>query len=156
MTFDLYLAPVTGPRPLGFGYKSSVKVTGATKLAQRFLKMLLTPTGYDRMGATAGTALASLVGSNVIDDAYVRALVVTAVNDAADQVRAIPSAAGDSRLQSATVLSTTLNADRVDVYIEILTTDGAKASIALPLDTGDRTVRRAATISTYGSALQGL
>jgi len=141
VTFDLYLAPVTGPRPLGFGYKSSVKVTGATKLAQRFLKMLLTPTGYDRMGATAGTALASLVGSNVIDDAY---------------VRATPSAAGDSRLQSATVLSTTLNADRVDVYIEILTTDGAKASIALPLDTGDRTVRRAATISTYGSALQGL
>ena len=150
MKYDLYLAPGSGSKPLGFGYASSVKVTGNTKLAQRFIKFLLTPTGSEAVGATSGTGLPSLIGSNVNDQAFLKAALAKAVDDAATQVKAITGAADDARLENARILRLEFGVDRVDVYVEVVSTDGTATAISLPVNLGS------ATISSYGSALQGL
>jgi len=140
-SYDILFVRSEGEFPEGqikFGfYDVPMKISGLQKVAQYFLKALLTSKGSDPFYPSKGTILPSLMtGSNLIEtDSEIIADIVTAVNDASDQTR--------SSLNVNTIdLSSTLDSvqvigvDRTDegwfLALYMTTLAGESASVALP------------------------
>lgn len=163
MSHDVYIAPSTGAvKMFGFGYAQALGVTGQSRVAQRFLKFLLTPRGSDPSGNVPGTALPEMVGANMPDPGYARIQITQAVADAEAQVKAAESGSGEVYqpegpwLASAKISRMVFDADRVDVYVDIRTTDNGTLQIQLPLATSVTSEPVAPNIARYGDLLQGL
>lgn len=147
----------TARKPFGFGYAQAVKVTGVSRLAQRFLKHLLTPEGSDLSGNVRGTGLPSLVGGNVADATHMQAVAHMAVMFAADQVKAlaVPGSEGPF-LASATVTRVTSEDNKADIYVKLLTVDGQVAELRVPVTTNAARRASEANITRYATLLAGL
>jgi hypothetical protein len=140
-TYDILFVKVNGVYPEGqvtFGlYDVPMKITGLQKVAQVFLKVLLTTKGSDPFYPNRGTYFPSLaVGANLLTDTNTFLSDITdTVNDATSQTRAYMNV-------NTTDLSSTLDSvqilglDNVDegliIYLQMATLAGELAAVALP------------------------
>ena len=113
------------------------KITGIQKVAQTFLRVLLTTKGSDVLKRNLGTDLPNMIiGSNRrTDDPKFSIELSSAVRDAEEQCRGIlNSSTADraSQLDKIEFLGHELVGDAVSVYLQIITKAGETASIAVP------------------------
>lgn len=158
MSYDIYLDPSSTERkPFGFGYAQALKVTGASRVAQRFLKHLLTPAGTDPSGDVPGTNLPWLVMGDVADPLHLNTVATLAVDSAADQVRRITETGGGEGpgLLSATITNLQVDVNKLDIYIKLLTTEGSVA-LMIPVPVSSASQTAAPIIATYQSMLSAL
>jgi len=140
-SYDLLMVRIEGSFPEGqvkFGfYDVPMKISGLQKVAQYFLKNLLTSKGSDPFYPSKGTILPSLMtGSNLTEsDLEIVSDIVTAVNDASSQTRSslnVNMIDPTSALDSVQVIA----AERTDegwfLALYMTTLAGESASIALP------------------------
>lgn len=139
--YDLLLVKVEGSFPEGqvtFGfYDVPMKISGLQKVAQVFLKVLMTTKGSDPFYPGRGTLLPNvMVGANIVsNDDELLSDIASAVNDASDQVRSMLNV-------NTTDLTSTLDSvqiaglDRTDegwfLALYLTTLAGEGASVALP------------------------
>lgn len=140
-TYDILLVKVEGEFPEGkvsFGlYDVPMKITGLQKVAQIFLKTLLTTKGSDPFYPFRGTYFPSLaVGANILTN-YSTFLsdVSETVTDASDQVKSmlnINVTDLSSTLDSVEVLGIDRLNEGFQIYIQLKTLAGEFAAVALP------------------------
>lgn len=111
------------------------KITGIQKVAQLFLKTLLTPKGSDVIYPEKGTNFPELtIGANrqSEDDEFISD-VLTTLQDAENQVK-YSSVDSDeaSSLASVSLLGFEYLKETLSLYIRIITEAGETASIAIP------------------------
>lgn len=127
----------TGMAFYSFGQKRSLGVRGIQKLVNIFSKFLLTPIGTDPLDATYGTALTSLIGSNVIlSDA--REILDMVVSDTASAIQKFQSGKAvpdDERISSASVTSYILIPEGPGFAAQILVRNIANQQLQLILPT---------------------
>lgn len=140
-SYDLLLVKFTGTFPEGqikFGlYDTPMKVTGLQKVAQTFLKILLTSRGSDPFYPQRGTFFAELtIGSNqTMEDRLYVQTIKESIQDAADQTRSCLNAQNldtSSCLDSVEILGLDKSSDSLIMYVAITTMNGITASIAVP------------------------
>ena len=161
-TYDTYLSPFernAERKPISFGTASVAAVTGMSKLAQAFVKALLTTQGTDLSDRTYGTDFASLRGSNITDQASLQAIIVQAVSGAEEQVKArYNTRPNEPRLLRAVIDSVTYNttAGSVDVRVSLYSPDGSVAfNVPTTSVLSAQAARVTPTIGTLGSLLPG-
>lgn len=139
--YDLLMVKFTGTFPEGeisFGlYDTPMKITGLQKVAQIFLRTLLTTKGSDPFYANRGTSLPNLIiGSNLLEDSSTLSSdVQDAVNDAARQVREYlnaNNADSSSSLDSVYVLGLDVVDEGLVMYLYLVTLSGEFAQITVP------------------------
>lgn len=128
---------VSSSRNFGFGFSSAVGVRGPQKLINRWLKCLMTPKGSDPFTPGAGTVFANLIGGNIGNMKDVVDVIVLAVDDCNEQIRAIDRKAlppDDERLQSATLaeIIEAPSGGGFDAYIHIRNAAGTVVTVGLP------------------------
>lgn len=142
MAYDVYIKPLpeneqTYGKAFTFGYKSAVGIQGAHKVAIRFAKCLLTPLGSDILNANYGTAFSDLVNSNVKDLQEAVGFASLAVQEAADQLKALDAAAGlppEESLESAVISkASALEPDGIEIYVLITNVAGQSVQMPLPV-----------------------
>lgn len=140
-TYDLLSIKVEGTFPEGkisFGfYDVPMKITGLQKVAQVFLKTLLTTKGSDVFYPERGTEFPELaVGSNSIyNDDTLLAELTSAINDATEQtINSLNVNTSDqsSCLYSVEILGMDRISEGIVVYLQMQTLAGELASISLP------------------------
>lgn len=140
-SYDLLFVKFVGTFPEGqitFGlYDTPMKVTGLQKVAQVFLKILLTSKGSDPFYPQRGTLLAeNVINANRKDTEDVfMAEVREYVQDAEQQTKACLNASNadtSSCLESIDVLSVDAAEDRLVLSVYMTTQDGAGAAVAIP------------------------
>lgn len=140
-SYDLLLVKIEGNFPEGkvkFGfYDVPMKISGLQKVAQYFLKNLLTSKGSDPFYPNKGTILPSLMtGSNLLEnDSEIISDVVTAVNDASDQTRSslnVSMIDPTSTLDSVQVIAIDRTEEGWFLALYMTTLAGESASISLP------------------------
>lgn len=140
-SYDLLLVKFTGTFPEGqisFGiYDTPMKITGLQKVAQVFLKILLTSKGSDPFYSNRGTFFPSLaVGSNIlVDDTAFNSDLKDSIDDATSQTRECINAYNadsSSCLDSVEVLGIDKIPEGVLVYLYLKTLNGESASISVP------------------------
>lgn len=155
-TYDIYLdASYTERKPFGFGYAQAVKVTGVSRVAQRFLKYLLTPLGSDPSGDIPGTEFSDLVGGNLADEIETATMVQLAVARAAEQLASAPAMSAPN-LAAASVVRTVVTSTGLDVYLRLTTTEGDTAQLIVPVARQDAPRTSTASTPSYSALLQGL
>jgi hypothetical protein len=114
----------------------SKKVAGIEKLAGIFLKKLFTVRGSNPLDIYEGTEFATLVGSNIGDEENAIVITQSAIEDAVEQIKeeqvnqTLPD---DEVLSSAKLLNFVFTSgDRIDVYIDLLSVAGSRATIKAP------------------------
>lgn len=117
-----------------------MKVTGIQKVAQLFIKTLMTSTGSDPFYPNKGTFFATIVrGSNITsDNAALMSDIGDAVNQAATQTSASTRAFSkdpSSQLQSIEILGLDASNDSAVLYLKMRTVAGEDAAITLPFPT---------------------
>lgn len=140
-SYDLLVVKVEGTFPEGkisFGlYDVPMKITGLQKVAQVFLKVLLTTKGSDPFYPDRGTYFPSLaVGANMQKEysAFISD-VTESVADATRQVRAylnVNTADLSSTLDNVEVLGVDRLTEGFQIYMQLKTLNGEFASVALP------------------------
>lgn len=139
--YDILLVKFLGNFPEGqisFGlYDTPMKITGLQKVAQVFLKTLLTSKGSDPFYPDRGTFFPNLtVGANVdITDSLLLSDIRTSVTDAESQVRSslnVNTADTSSCLDSVKVLGLDTVTEGIVMYLRLTTLDGEFASVAVP------------------------
>lgn len=142
-SYDLLMVKMTvsGTFPEGqisFGlYDVPMKITGIQKVAQHFLRTLLTSKGSDPFYPEKGTYLPALmVGSNITEDnSTFISDITSSVNDAAIQVRSMLNV-NTVDLESTLDTVQVLGVDRIEegwfVIINLITLAGENASISVP------------------------
>lgn len=142
MAYDVYIKPLpenqqTYGKAFTFGYKSATGIQGAHKVAIRFAKCLLTPRGSDLLDATYGTAFSDLVSANVKDLQEAVGFASLAIQEAADQLRAIDAAAGlppAESLESAVISrAAAIEPDGIEIYVLITNVAGQSVQMPLPV-----------------------
>jgi hypothetical protein len=142
MAYDVYIKPLpegeqTNGKAFTFGFKSAVGIQGAHKVALRFAKCLLTPVGTDILNPTYGTSFSDLVNANVRDLREALGFASLAVQDAADQVKALDVTAGlppEESLESAVISrAAELEPDGIEIYVLITNTAGQSVQMPLPI-----------------------
>jgi hypothetical protein len=140
-TYDLLLVKFKGTFPEGeisFGlYDVPMKITGIQKVAQVFMKLLLTTKGSDPFYPQRGTTFANLAsGANIIpNDSKFLSEVKDSVKDAISQAR---SALNVNTTDSSSALDTVeiLGVDEIEeglvLYLQLVTLAGEFASVAVP------------------------
>lgn len=118
------------------------KVTGIQKVAQMFLKILLTSRGSNVLYPSQGTAFPQLaVGANILtDDPTFVADLSEQIRAAESQVKGIFNTSGSdvaSQLDAITILGIDVLDEGAVLYLRILTKAGAKAQIAVPFPQTD-------------------
>jgi hypothetical protein len=140
-TYDILFVKFVGTFPEGqitFGlYDTPMKITGLQKVAQVFLKTLLTTKGSDPFYPARGTAFPSLtVGANQsVDDSIYVQTISDAITDAESQVKAglnFQNPDLSSCLEKITLIGLDKEGDSVTMYISMTTGNGVTASIAVP------------------------
>jgi len=140
-TYDLLMIQYEGAYPEGkisFGVGNTpMKITGVQKVAQTFMKILLTSKGSDVIYPLRGTSLPYLILSANItyEDSVVHSEILSAVKDAESQtIFSMNSAETDtsSMLRQTQVLGLDIGEDSITMYVQIETMDGMKASVAVP------------------------
>lgn len=140
-THDLLLVKIDGVYPegkLSFGfYSTPMKITGVQKVAQTFLKILLTSKGSDPFYPGLGTSFSDLFqGFNKYQsDALVLASINSQVADAISQTRSILNpyeTDPGSTLSTVDVMGIDLVEDKLVVYLRLTTGAGDMAAVALP------------------------
>jgi hypothetical protein len=140
-SYDLLFVKFVGTFPEGqitFGlYDTPMKITGLQKVAQVFMKTLLTSKGSDPFYPSKGTAFSGLtVGANqsVNDSVYVQT-ITDAIKDAESQVKSglnFQNSDLSSCLDRVTILGLDKIADSLTLYVSLTTSNGVTASIAVP------------------------
>jgi hypothetical protein len=140
-SYDLLFVKFVGTFPEGqvtFGlYDTPMKITGLQKVAQVFMKTLLTSKGSDPFYPSKGTAFPLLtIGANqsVNDATYVQT-IKDAISDAESQVKAglnFQNPDLSSCLEKITLLGLDKIADSLTLYVSMTTSNGVTASIAVP------------------------
>lgn len=120
------------------------KITGLQKVAQTFLKLLMTTKGSNVIYPSQGTVFPTLtVGSNITgDDATLYAEISTAVQDAVQQTKTSMNTVGSdtaSMLDRVEVVGLDVGEDSVVMYLSLQTLDGIRANIAVPFPELDLT-----------------
>jgi len=140
-TYDLLLVKVKGVYPEGqitFGlYDTPMKITGLQKVAQHFLRVLLSSKGSDPFYPKKGTLFPSVqVGSNITsNNSELISDIVEAVEDASQQVKTMLNNEGadlESALDSVKVLGVTPTEEGWILVLYMLTLAGEGAEISLP------------------------
>lgn len=113
------------------------KITGLQKVAQVFLKVLMTSKGSDVIYPNRGTNFPSLaLNSNVIEnDTVLYAELTSAVKDAEGQTKAaLNSAKGDtaSMMDRVEIIRIAVSQDSIVMFLYMQTLDGTKAKLAIP------------------------
>lgn len=113
------------------------KITGVQKVAQVFLKNLMTSKGSNVIYPNQGTSFPSLaINSNITrSDGPLQAEIVAAVSDAADQTQRTMNTIGtdtSSMLAEVSVLGIDIGQDSVVMYLTLQTQDGFSANLAIP------------------------
>lgn len=140
-TYDMLLIRFEGTYPEGkvsFGlYDTPMKITGVQKVAQTFMKTLMTSKGSDPFYPNRGTDFPNLtIGANqTISDTAYMALIKNSVADAEAQVKSglnIQNPDPSSCLASAQVLGMDKFDDSLVLYVQVTTLSGITASVAMP------------------------
>lgn len=137
LIFDFPDGYPVGSINLGFG-KTPKRITGVEKVAQVFLKSLLTSSGSDVVYPTRGTEFPEFTGTHNLqttDNAEAISLITNAIDSAAAQAKSIlnrPTEGLSSQLESATLIGLEQIEDSTSVQIHVLTKSGETAPIALP------------------------
>jgi len=139
-TFDILMITYPDGFPEGqieFGFDVTPrKVTGLQKVAQLFMKMLLTTKGSDVVYPNRGTLFSVYtVNANVITaDQVLQSNLVAAVNDASSQAKAALSTDQDpsSRLESVQIAGFSTTDESIMMYLQITTAAGVIAQVAVP------------------------
>lgn len=138
---DLLLVQTDGAYPEGnvtFAFNEEPRaITGVQKVAQLFMKVLLTSQGSDVLNPKMGTGLSPLViGANVQSSpSDFTAQVRTEINRATTQVKSMSTANNSdpaSQLASTQILGINASADSMTVFLQLTTNAGVTASIAVP------------------------
>ncbi len=114
------------------------KVTGVQKVAQLFLKILLTRTGSNLLRQREGTLFSEyLIQANRTGlDSELYSVMITEVNSASSQVKYILNVSGNkdlsSQLYEVKVLGIDIQQDSVTMFAKITTMDGETAQVAIP------------------------
>lgn len=140
-TYDLLMIKVDGEFPEGkvtFAfYDVPMKVTGLQKVAQVFIKTLLTTKGSDLFYPNKGTFFPLLtIGANInTDDPTFFSDLTETIKDASNQVRGmmnVNTADLSSTLDTVEVLGIDRVNEGIFIFLEMTTLDGKGASVALP------------------------
>lgn len=140
-SYDLLLVKFLGSYPEGqitFGlYDTPMKITGLQKVAQVFLKILLTTKGSDPFYPQRGTIFPSLtVGANLLtNDATFISDLKEAIDDGSTQTKECTNAYNEdlsSCLDTVQILGLDTIPEGVTMYLAVKTLAGEQASIALP------------------------
>jgi hypothetical protein len=134
MTYDMnILGDLRDPMPdLSMGSTGTL-ITGAVKLAQKVLVMLLTDKETDSMGR--GTRIPGLLmGASNLDLGQLEGILVIALGDVKDQLDAtyLPGTPDDERLTGSKAFLEVIEADWVKVTIAITTASGESTTIQIP------------------------
>jgi len=138
--YDTYFQPVPSSQVHGFktfeyGYRASLKVSGAQALVNRWVKTLMTPRGSDPIYKEYGTGFSGLVGSNISDVTTDLVDVVNiAIEEANEQVREqdlVGFFPDNERLANATLLSIEYSEDGMDVWVNIQNVAGESVPFRL-------------------------
>lgn len=113
------------------------KITGVQKVAQTFLKSLLTTKGSDPLRPRYGTMFnLDIAGSNQSTNLQdLHTLVATILADAEAQTKAIMNRANidlASQLKSITLITLKREGEMLTIYVSVQTKDGQTAQIAVP------------------------
>ncbi len=144
-TYDLYVCKFNEGYPIGkidFQVGDTPrKITGIQKVAQLFVKLLLTSKGSDLIYPQFGTAFSEYtVGANLgSNQDELTAVIESSVQDAYTQAAKIlntTSASDESSLDSVNLLGVDYT-DGMSVFLELTTKAGAKGVISLPFPTLD-------------------
>lgn len=140
-TYDLLVVKIEGEYPEGkvsFGlYDVPMKITGLQKVAQQFLRVLLTTKGSDPFYPNKGTFMTELmVGSNIVsNDNSILSDITSAVADASNQVRSMLNV-NTSDLDSTLDVVEVIGIDRVEegwfIALSLSTLSGQTAAVSLP------------------------
>jgi len=122
---------------IGFGFDVTPrKVTGIQKVAQLFMKLLVTTKGTDVIYTNRGTYFSVYtINANVItEDQVLQSNLVAAVNDAASQTKAALSTDQDpaSRLEDVKIAGFSTTDESIMMYLQITTSAGIIAQVAVP------------------------
>lgn len=140
-TYDLLMVKFEGTYPEGkinFGfYNVPMKITGIQKVAQQFLKTLLSSRGSDPFYPDRGTFLPSLmVGPNIsLNNQAFLSDLREAITDASTQVRNISDADiidAESALDSVQLLGADVINEGWFIVLGLTTLAGESAKIAVP------------------------
>lgn len=140
-TYDLLLVKSSDVYPEGkisFSfYDVPMKITGLQKVAQIFLKVLLTTKGSDPFYPERGTLFPTLViGANALtNDGTLLSDIRDAVNDAQLQVVSylnINTSDPSSCLDNVQILGLDRISDGVVMYLSLMTLAGERAAVAVP------------------------
>lgn len=113
------------------------KITGVQKVAQTFLKLLLTSKGSNVIYPNQGTAFSNLTtNSNIVsNDRILYAELNSAVEDAAGQTKQSLNTIGSdtaSMLDRVEVIGLDVGEDSIVMFLNLQTLDGISANIAVP------------------------
>lgn len=113
------------------------KITGVQKVAQVFMKLLMTSKGSDVIYPSRGTSFPGLaLNANIVrGDTVLYSELIEAVRDAESQTRAtLNSARGDtaSMLDRVEIIGLDIGEDSVVMFLRMQTLDGVTAKLAIP------------------------
>jgi len=140
-TYDLLLIKFIGNFPEGqisFGlYDTPMKISGLQKVAQVFMKILMTSKGSDPIYPANGTYFPNLVlGANVsLSDSLLLSDIRAAVKDAESQARAslnVNTSDLSSTLAYVQVLGLEKVQEGIVMYLKMATQAGEEASVSVP------------------------
>lgn len=120
------------------------KITGVQKVAQTFLKLLMTTKGSNVIYPSQGTEFPTIaVSSNITsDDATLYADISAAIQDAAQQAKTTLNTIGTdtaSMLDRVEIIGLDVGDESVTMYLSLQTLDGVRANIAVPFPELDLT-----------------
>ncbi len=113
------------------------KITGVQKVAQTFLKLLLTSKGSNVVYPSQGTSFPILAAnSNIVDnDTVLHSELSEAIRDAENQARLSLNTVGSdpaSMMGRVDLLGLDIGRDSVVMFLSLQTLDGVTANIAVP------------------------
>jgi phage baseplate assembly protein W len=113
------------------------KVTGIQKVAQTFLKVLLTTQGSDVLNVGLGTRFPeyTINANRTGVDSALYSILITEIRNAEGQTKSILNTldADDAgQLQEISILGIDILKERIVMYIKLLTVAGALAQVAVP------------------------
>lgn len=123
-----------------FGFRSSIKIEGKYKLANRWLKCFLTPKGSHPLRRQEGTEFAYLIGGNIVDIGAMESSIMQYIDDACDQLRSSdalnPLLTPEERLRDVNLIKfNQIDSQRIEFWVEIINAAGTSVNALIPYAT---------------------
>lgn len=139
-TYDLLMITYPDGFPEGqikFNIDSTPrKVTGVQKVAQTFMKLLMTTKGSDVIYPNRGTHFPNYaINANRVDeDPILRSEIISSVRDAEAQTKTAMNISSDpsSQLAKAQLAGIDFAEEALILYVQLITKDGVTAQVAVP------------------------